>query len=933
MKTNHYLLLICFLLFNNNCIISQQSHNNKIEEGAYLNLQYDFDAASDILTDFLNSSNHTDSIFLAKFHLAHTRLWKFDFDDADCIAGELNNSSYNSSKELYDRIRLINPIIKAHKREFLPALLELKDVLETYQTNNGVDHPDWYIWKPYLAFLYHFSQSDFEESAKLYDLYVEEFENQFPEGVNMKWTLQVLQALLYYYQDDKKLAMEILKSIKIECTNSHNCTQYFLSYIYRCLSYFSLEGDDPAVAWTYVQEGLQYSNSPYTNAKNNEMIGLIHTYNQKLDLGEEYHQKALTLFSKFGIQEEIVNCIENYARRLKRNSKYDRITKLSQVVDDLPIKNYKSSYGGNVYIPVILYDYYLNLGQYDKALHYLNKSIVNGFQSIKSLSDWEMPSTNTLPIHINSSQIYIDKARLSYAIYLETEKSDLLDKSLLFSLQADSIYNLINKSLVNAQSTKESLLKKYDDYSYFTKIALSNFTQNHNQHSINTLLHFISRTQDIDLALSLLTNKVKSKDKIFKELSILKDSVRQEKMKPCLDDESIYLQNLLNKIEIKQKQSVAQEDYDIDDYSHDIESDKNWITYHYTKDKFIIIVSTNSMKTCKITDLNHNIDSLVSRYLFSLSDPSIEIDSSAQDILKSYIISPMINDEIVGRFTISTSGNLANIPIDLLWHSDIKELPSVSYTYNYKHTDNDQSEFSKTLSIIEPDFDTDTTDEFVNLIYGDNETHRIGKLFKHHIYSDTSATLENLKSNINESQIIHLITHAYQDRSGENKSYIALYDRKSERIKKYGIFDFETTDGSADLVVLSGCETGTGKYEAGLGIQSFAKLFISKGNKSVLSTLWKVNDRSTSMIMEGFYKYLNDGMSKDISLQKAKQDYLSLVDPEYKDPYYWAGLVLTGETSALKFGKRVNFNLIILILITLSIVTHIFVSKLAKHYT
>lgn len=903
MRINRYLVLIFLSIFNND-LTSQQAHYGKINEGVYYYLQFDFTSAEDVLTDYISTTTHSDSISLAKFHLAHTKLWQFEFDEAGILADEINKNTQSISMEIRDRISLIYPIIKAHKREFRPALLELKSVLLNYKENNGIEHPEWYIWKPYLAFLYHFSQSDFEESAKLYDLYVEEFERNFPEGVNMKWALQVLQAMLYYYQDDKNLSIDILKSIESKCKESEYCTKYLLSYIYRCLSYFSLAGNDPDLAWTYAQYGMKYSNSPYTLAKNKEMFSLVHTYNEKYSLGEKYHQHALKLFSNFHIQEETINCIENYASSLKPKGRYEKIIELGKAIDNLPVKKYSSSYGGNSYIPGILYEYYLNRKEYDKSLLYLNKSIVNTFQSIKTLSGWEMPPIKKLPIHVNAAKMYTEKARLSHKVHLETKDNELLRRALLFSMQADSIYNLINKKIVNTQTTKDNLSGQYINYTYFTNIAISNYIQCPTLENTKALFHFISRTQDVDLALSLLMDKFESQNNAYKELSLLKDSIRQENKTRNLSYESTYVQDLLNKIEIRQKQVISKQQNEIDNYPYNTKTDRRHVIYHYTKDKFITIYLNDTISMCFIDNLQHNIDSLVSRYLYSISDPTINIDTLSQNILNEYLINPLIPLDSEAPCTITASGSLASLPIELLWYTSLKELPVLSYAYNYKQIKNNKAtEYSNTISIIKPNFQTDASLDFSELKFGEREAELISELFDATTLFGTSATLSNFKLALNESQIVHLVTHAYQDRSENNQSYVSLYDNDRDKIKKYKMSDLANISGSADLVVLSGCQTGTGKHEAGLGIQSFAKLFISKGNKAVLSSLWKVNDRSTSMIISYFYKNLTYGLPKDVALQKAKKQYLTIVDPEYKDPYYWAGLVLSGDTSTMQLVK------------------------------
>jgi hypothetical protein len=75
-------------------------------------------------------------------------------------------------------------------------------------------------------------------------------------------------------------------------------------------------------------------------------------------------------------------------------------------------------------------------------------------------------------------------------------------------------------------------------------------------------------------------------------------------------------------------------------------------------------------------------------------------------------------------------------------------------------------------------------------------------------------------------------------------------------------YEIANLDLNAQLAVLSACETGVGKYEAGEGVFSLARSFMYAGVPSIVMSLWKVNDQSTSQIMPLFYQNLSKGMEK-----------------------------------------------------------------------
>jgi CHAT domain-containing protein len=116
----------------------------------------------------------------------------------------------------------------------------------------------------------------------------------------------------------------------------------------------------------------------------------------------------------------------------------------------------------------------------------------------------------------------------------------------------------------------------------------------------------------------------------------------------------------------------------------------------------------------------------------------------------------------------------------------------------------------------------------------------------------------------------------------------------------------------AELAILSACNTGSGKLQAGEGILSIARGFFYAGVPSVVMTLWSVEDNSSSELMELFYKHLTEGLPKDEALRRAKLDYLKQSDQLTAFPYFWAGYVNIGDNSPLEISKNKYLSYIML---------------------
>ena len=110
---------------------------------------------------------------------------------------------------------------------------------------------------------------------------------------------------------------------------------------------------------------------------------------------------------------------------------------------------------------------------------------------------------------------------------------------------------------------------------------------------------------------------------------------------------------------------------------------------------------------------------------------------------------------------------------------------------------------------------------------------------------------------------------------------------------------------AAKMAVLSACNTGRGLMSKRRGYTSIHQAFTFAGVPTTLSSLWEVPDQATQQIMKSFYHHLRTGLPKALALQKAKQDYIkNCQDPNLSLPFFWAGFVLTGDTSPLEIAER-----------------------------
>lgn len=192
------------------------------------------------------------------------------------------------------------------------------------------------------------------------------------------------------------------------------------------------------------------------------------------------------------------------------------------------------------------------------------------------------------------------------------------------------------------------------------------------------------------------------------------------------------------------------------------------------------------------------------------------------------------------------------------------------------------------------------------LMYSEDEAEKITRLTGGDIFLKNAATKSAFFEQAGNYQIIHISSHA---RVNDRDPMFSTIDfAGGETVNVLELFGMEI---QADLVTLSACETGSGELFSGEGIMSLARGFIYAGAKSIVNTLWEVNDAATAEIMTRFYESLAEETPKDEALRKAKTDWLDQADHLMAHPYYWAGYIAVGDMTALASRRNSTYLLLI----------------------
>jgi CHAT domain-containing protein len=335
------------------------------------------------------------------------------------------------------------------------------------------------------------------------------------------------------------------------------------------------------------------------------------------------------------------------------------------------------------------------------------------------------------------------------------------------------------------------------------------------------------------------------------------------------------------------------------------------------------------------------IDSLrFGLYGYYAADKGLRTDSLRLSALNSYIRhAQLLQQKLIApvaaylpeNVILVPDGPLGYIPFDALLtgapedSNNFKSYPYLlqqhqfSYTYSAtllremrdkKH----RQEPEKDFAAFAPFYNGDTTllasmyayDELMRkdlqpLVYSGPEVAAAAKLMKGETIAGSAATEERFTSTAGNYRILHLATHGRADNRVGDYAFLAFTELKdSIENELLYVKDLYNLQLNADLVVLSACETGIGKLQRGEGIISLARAFAYAGAKSIVTSLWSVNDKSTSELMRFFYRELRRGKDKDEALRLARQRLLRESNVRNAHPFFWAAFVPLGDMRGVK---------------------------------
>lgn len=358
---------------------------------------------------------------------------------------------------------------------------------------------------------------------------------------------------------------------------------------------------------------------------------------------------------------------------------------------------------------------------------------------------------------------------------------------------------------------------------------------------------------------------------------------------------------------------------DFSNYKGGLPEDLAVISYVVNENQLYKFIVTNSTLEIVTTELDKDINVMVNEFIASLITPDSasgtgslkvraefanqeavaakpfrETSEALYHVLMDDVL-PVVGDK--KKLCIIPSGKLSNIPYQCLGKMEGKKFRFLMEDYRVFYTNRmdmfrTKGETDRNISDMAAFGNPDKS-----LMFAGKEVLDIQKITKsRQVLTEDKATEQEARTALGQRKYVHFATHGTLDYVKPKQSYLTFSASPGVgddgRLTIAEIDSLKAPGQYAELVTLSACETARPLAISEDWYVSPANSFLRKKFKTVVASLWQVNDEATGILMTEFYKNL-EKMDKVDALRLAQQKLSN--NPKYLHPYYWGGFVLYGD--------------------------------------
>jgi CHAT domain-containing protein len=323
-------------------------------------------------------------------------------------------------------------------------------------------------------------------------------------------------------------------------------------------------------------------------------------------------------------------------------------------------------------------------------------------------------------------------------------------------------------------------------------------------------------------------------------------------------------------------------------------ADETLIEYYYNGGNLIAFVLNRAgLSVTKLDGIN--LDSQVQALRAAIEQTSTEAWQTPSRALYEKLWKPLEASIPTKNVIIVAHGSLHYLPFSVLKtadssllidHVSMRYLPSAS-VLKFLHPLS-AKKGTQLLVLGNPDLN----DTRLDLKFAESEARLIAGMSKtSRLLVRLDASETNLKKTAGIFSRLHFATHGkFQAGDPLSSGLYLAKDVENDGVLTVGELYSMSLD--ADLVTLSACETGLGKVSNGDDVIGLTRGFLYAGSRSIVASLWSVDDLATATLMKAFYENLSS---------QNKQEALRLAQLKtrktFPHPFYWAAFQLTGRTN------------------------------------
>ncbi|CAL2077267.1 CHAT domain-containing protein [Tenacibaculum sp. 190524A05c] len=476
-------------------------------------------------------------------------------------------------------------------------------------------------------------------------------------------------------------------------------------------------------------------------------------------------------------------------------------------------------------------------------------------------------------------------ARLYYLAFVQFENSygkgkfnkeenTMLRKILLGFLKSNK------KEIMTKNVTIENVLSRVE--SIVNKRSWQEFNQNRYTNSL-TKLDSVTR-RELDLKTALVIAKKGDKTQ---QLDSVQDLIKthNDYVGKAFPNLQLLKDKKFNILELQKKLSKSE-----------------LVLKYLILEKYLVIVSiTNSSVKWQLKNWTQKERDILERVV--TDNLNQNYNEEVVGLLSEHLLPDISSNK--EKLIINPDGELYKLPFEILRknNSYLIERYNISYTSNlgFIKTNSYSDKEKQEVYVYAPIYESEekrllaTRAGFSALDGAKKEAEMVASLFSSKTYLGDEVTKDVFLESSPKASMLHLAMHAEMNAEEPGLSRL-VFDEKGSFSNNVYLEELYALNLKADLAVLSACNTGLGKENAGRSLESFERAFTFAGVSSTVASLWEVPDVATSEIMKSFYQELKKGITKSEALQRAKESYiLKNKETKLSNPYYWAGFVVYGD--------------------------------------